>query len=169
MYQIVHYGPLPPQRVRFARMIHLLSLYLTKPLTSNFLTSSHRDRNMFKQLMSGYCIVISLSSNVHQVVRQPYTSLVVVDWSVVCLVCGNVSHRKLVDRCQKRTHRKTGHRSLSFSFWPVLLRCFANSRDNWSHRCGSGMCSAAHCRLKCPLTQSRPCRLHLSVLPLTLR
>ena len=35
--------------------------HLIKPLTTDFLTSSHRDRNTFKQLMSGHCIVLSLS------------------------------------------------------------------------------------------------------------
>ena len=59
MYQIVHHGPLPAQRVCCARMVHLLLFHLIKPLTSDFLTSSHRDRNTFKQLMSGHCIVLS--------------------------------------------------------------------------------------------------------------
>ena len=51
--------------------------------------------------MSGHCIVLSLSTNLHQVWRQPFTCLVVVDWSVVYLVCGNVTHRNFVDRGQK--------------------------------------------------------------------
>ena len=143
MYQIVHHGPLPSQRVGCARMLQLLPLSLIKPLTSDFLTSSHRDRNTFKQLMSGHCIVLSLSTNLHQVWRQSFTRLVVIDWSVVGLVCGNVTHRNLVDRDQKRTHRKTGHRTLSFAFWPLMFFCFVISRDKWSDRCGCGMCLAA--------------------------
>ena len=75
--------------------------HLIKPLTSDFRTSSHRDRNTFKQLMSCHCIVLSLSSNLHQVWRQPFTCLVVIDWSVVYLVCGNVTHRNLVDKNPK--------------------------------------------------------------------
>ena len=41
--------------------------HLIKPLTSDFLASSHRDRNTLKQLMSGHRIVLSLSTNLHQV------------------------------------------------------------------------------------------------------
>ena len=113
---------------QFSSLFHLI-----KPLTSDFLTSSHRDRNTFKQLMSDHCIVLSLPSNLHQVWRQPFTCLVVIGWSVVYLVCGNATHRNLV-RGQKRTHRKTGHSTLSFAFWPLLLHCFVTFRDEWSDR-----------------------------------
>ena len=50
--------------------------HLIKPLISDFLSSSHRDRNTFKQLMSGHCFVLSLSSNLHQVWTQPFACLV---------------------------------------------------------------------------------------------
>ena len=113
----------------------------------HFPTSSHRDRNTFKQLMSNHCIVLNLSSNLHQVRRQPFTCLVVIDRSVVYFVSGNVTHRNLVDKDHKRTHRKTGHRTLSFAVWLLLFICFVTSRDKWSDRCDCGMCSAAHCRL----------------------
>ena len=87
--------------------------HLIKPLTSHFLTSSRRDRSTFKQLVSSHCIVLSVSSNLHQWRRQPFTCRVVIDWSVVYLVCGNVTHRNLAERGQKKTYRKTGHSLLS--------------------------------------------------------
>ena len=71
--QIVHHGPLPSKRVCCARRAVNSLFHLIKPLTSDFLTSSHRDRNTLKQLMFGHCIVLSLSSNLHQVWRQPFT------------------------------------------------------------------------------------------------
>ena len=148
MCQIVHHGTHFHRNESAAHEWSICSLFhLIKPLTSDFLTSSHRDRNTFKQLTSGHCIVLSLSSNLHQVWRQPFTCLVVIDWSVVYLVCGNVTQRNLVDKGQKTTQRKTGHNKVSFDFWPLLFHCFATSRDKWSDRCGCGMCSAAHCRL----------------------
>ena len=76
--------------------------------------------------MSGHCIVLSLSTNLHQVWRQPFTCFVVIDWSVVHLVCANVTHRNLVDRGQKRTHKKTGHNTLSFAFWRLLFHPVTN-------------------------------------------
>ena len=38
--------------------------------------------------MSGHCFVLSLSTNLHQVWRQPFTRLVVTDWFAVELMCG---------------------------------------------------------------------------------
>ena len=100
--------------------------HLLKPLTSDFRTSSHPDRNTFKQwMMSDHCFALGPS----------FTCLVIVDY------------RNLVDKGQKRTHRKSGHNALTFAFWPLLFHCFVTSRDKWSDRCGCGMCSAAHCRL----------------------
>ena len=78
----------------------------------HFPTSSHRDWNTFKQLMSNHCIVLNLSSNLHQVRRQPFTCLVVIDRSVVYFVSGNVTHRNLVD---KITREHTGR--------PATVRC----------------------------------------------
>ena len=133
MYQIVNHGPLPYRNESAAHERSIYSLFhLIKPLTSDFLTSSHRDRNTFKQLMSGHCIVLSLSSNLHQVWRDPFTCLVVIDWCVVYIVCGNVTHRDLVDKNQQRTDRKTGHSTLSFAFGPLPFHCFVTSRDKWS-------------------------------------
>ena len=105
-------------RTPWATSIASFLFHLVQPLTSDFLTSSHRDRNTFKQLMSGHCIVLSLSSNLHQVWRQPFTCLVIMERSDVYRVYGNVTHRNLVDRDRKRTHRKTGHSTLSVALWP---------------------------------------------------
>ena len=114
----------------------------------HFPTSSHRDRNTFKQLMSNHCIVLNLSSNLHQV-RE----------TTVHLSCG---HRQVCglfrewqrnsqesrrQRSQENTQEDRPPYAVVCCLAPPCSICFVTSRDKWSDRCDCGMCSAAHCRL----------------------
>ena len=54
--------------------------------------------------MSGHCIVLSLSTNLHQVWRQPFTCIVVVDWSVVYLCVWQRNSQESRRQGSKREH-----------------------------------------------------------------
>ena len=75
------------------------------------------------------------------------------------------SHRNVVDRVQKRTHRKTGHNALSFAFWPscsIVLSppaqdpcaelnptgCLVVAEADLTHIYGVGPCSGSLRRTK---------------------
>ena len=56
--------------------------------------------------MSGRCIVLSLSTNLHQVWRQPFTCIVVVDWSVVYLCVWQRNSQESRRQGSKREHAR---------------------------------------------------------------
>ena len=72
----------------------LCSLFhLVEPLTSDLLASSRRDRHTFEQVMSDHCLAVGPSTDLNQMWSQPFTRLVVINWSLVDLMCGNETHR----------------------------------------------------------------------------
>ena len=110
--------------------------HLIKPLTSDFLTPSRSEHVQTADVWSLHRaqFVYQPSPSAETTVHLSYGHRLVCRLSRVWQRNSQESRRQ----GSKRTHKKTGHSTLSFALWPLLFDCFVTSRDKWSDRCGCG-------------------------------